>query len=138
MQAQFTLLLDYFLDQQPKHPKVIQSPKFNLFCHHCGVFNHTRPYYYKLNMVSSFHAYNQPRNQYERLENQIIVLTMCMNRFISKPRQFSQIMVKRGTTMPRQDLGLHSPLMSLLTNLRYLLCRWENLIWNLWEPLRNV
>ena len=72
---------------KPKHPKVVQSPKFNLVCHHCGVFGHIRPYCHKLNRVSSSHAYNQPRNQYERLENQIRVLTMHMNRFVSKPRQ---------------------------------------------------
>ena len=71
---------------KPKHPKVVQSPKFNLVCHHCGVFGHIRPYCHKLNRVSSSHAYNQPRNQYERLENQIRVLTMHMNKFIFKPR----------------------------------------------------
>ena len=72
---------------KPKHPKVIQSPKFNPICHYCGVFGHIRPYYHKLNRVSSSHTYNQPMNQYEKLEDQIRVLTIHMNRFIFKPRQ---------------------------------------------------
>ena len=72
---------------KPKHSNVIEFPKFNLVCHHCGVFGHIRLYYHKLNRVSSSHAYNKLRNQYERLKNQIRVLTMHMNRFVSKPRQ---------------------------------------------------
>ena len=72
---------------KPKYPKVVGSSKFNPVCHYCGVFGHIRPYCRKLNKVSSSHAYNQPRNQYERLENHIRVLTMHVNRFVSKPRQ---------------------------------------------------
>ncbi|GFZ21639.1 hypothetical protein Acr_29g0008010 [Actinidia rufa] len=29
---------------KPKHPKIVQTPKFNLVCHYCGVFGHIRPY----------------------------------------------------------------------------------------------
>ena len=72
---------------KPKHPKIVQSRKFIPICHYCGMISHIRPYCHKLNMISSSHAYNQPRNQYERLENHIRVLTMHMNRFVSKPMQ---------------------------------------------------
>ena len=70
-----------------KYPKIVQSPNFKPICHHCGMIGHIRPYCHKLNIVSSSHTYNQPRNQYDRLKNQIRVLTMNMNRFVFKLRQ---------------------------------------------------
>ena len=36
---------------KPKHPKVVQSSKFNFVCHHCDAFGHIKCYCHKLNRV---------------------------------------------------------------------------------------